>query len=117
MRIVAGQGVSEVAATLLTMSAVVDLAAWRLQRLAKGGPTRPPGDAASEARPGDDPAVDRLDRAVERLHELVSGALDGQGRLVPRIETELLAIMGELTVGRLGEAADRAERLADQLAQ
>ena len=65
----------------------------------------------------DDPAVARLDRAVERLHGLVSGALDGRGRLTPGVETELLAIVGELTVGLIPEAADRAERLATRLAQ
>ena len=65
----------------------------------------------------DDPAVARLDRAVERLHGLVSGALDGRGRLTPGVETELLAIMGELTVGLIPEAANRAERLAARLAQ
>ncbi len=65
----------------------------------------------------EDPAVARLDRAVERLHGLVAGALDGRGRLTPGVETELLAIMGELTVGLIPEAADRAERLAARLAQ
>ena len=65
----------------------------------------------------DDPAVARLDRAVDRLHGLVSGALDGRGRLTPSVETELSAIMGELTVGLIPEAADRAERLAARLAQ
>jgi hypothetical protein len=33
------------------------------------------------------------------------------------VETELLAIVGELTVGLTREAADRAERLADELAR
>lgn len=65
----------------------------------------------------DEVAVDRLDEAVQRLHALVSGALDGRGSLEPRVETELLAILGELTVGLTKEAADRAERLADHLAR
>ena len=60
--------------------------------------------------------VARLDRAIERLHHLVSGVLESSGRLQPRVETELLAIMGELTVGLIPEAASRAERLADRLA-
>jgi hypothetical protein len=47
----------------------------------------------------------------------VVGAVDGKGRLESRIETELLAIIGELTVGLVGEAATRAERLAEQLAR
>jgi hypothetical protein len=33
------------------------------------------------------------------------------------VETELLAIMGELTVGLVTQAAKRAERLADHLAR
>ncbi len=89
--IAAGQGVSEAAATIHPW-----VKWWTL-------------------RP--DPAVARLDRAVERLHGLVAGALDGRGRLTPGVETELLAIMGELTVGLIPEAADRAERLAARLAQ
>ena len=65
----------------------------------------------------EDPAVDRLDRAVERLHGLVAGELDGGSRVDASVETELLAIMGELAVGLIPDAADRAERLADQLAR
>ena len=61
--------------------------------------------------------MSRLDRAVERLHTLVSRALDSNGNLSPTVETELLAIMGELTVGLVPQAARRAERLADRLAR
>ena len=102
------------------MSEVADLAAWRRQRRVGDGEV---DDIATEEAAvvrlplPDDPAVARLDRAVERLHGLVSGALDGRGRLSPGVETELLAIMGELTVGLIPEAADRAERLAARLAQ
>jgi hypothetical protein len=103
------------------MSVVVDLSAWRLRRkgLAEADEPTFREDAAidSPESPHVDPAVDRLDRAVRRLHALVSAALDGSGRLQPRVETELLAIMGELTVGLVREAADRAERLAGQLAR
>jgi hypothetical protein len=102
------------------MSEVVDLAAWKRQRIVGSGVVE---EAATEEGAvvrtplPDDPAVARLDRAVERLHGLVAGALDGRGRLTPGVETELLAIMGELTVGLIPEAADRAERLATRLAQ
>ena len=102
------------------MNEVADFAAWRRQRRAADGGV---GGMATEGAAvvplplPDDPAVARLDRAVERLHGLVSGALDGRGRLTPGVETELLAIMGELTVGLIPEAANRAERLAARLAQ
>ena len=110
-RIVAGQAVSEAGATLLTMSAIVDLAAWKRRR------ARAPDGALPGNRIDNDPAVDRLDRAVERLHGLVAGELDGGSRVDASVETELLAIMGELAVGLIPDAADRAERLADQLAR
>ena len=42
--------------------------------------------------------------------------LDGAGQVQPHVETELLAIMGELTMDLITEAAARAERLADRLA-
>jgi hypothetical protein len=100
------------------MSGVVDLAAWRLRRRSEAlTPAAPLKAAVDEAGARDNPAVDRLDRAVQRLHALVSGGLAGRARLAPGVETELLAIMGELTVGMISEAADRAERLADRLAQ
>jgi len=57
-----------------------------------------------------------LEAAIGRLSPLVSRALDLDHRLEPRIETELLAIMGELTVGLVAAATGRAERLADRLA-
>lgn len=97
---------------------MVDLAAWRRRRTARdaasdaGGPEHA-ADVRASAQV--DPAVDRLDQAVERLQALVSGGLE-VGRLEAKVETELLAIMGELTVGLIREAADRAERLAAELA-
>ena len=100
------------------MSNVVDLAAWRERRVADGAlEAAPRHEAADDMGAPDDPAVDRLDRAVQRLHGLVSGEMGGRARLAPGVETELLAIMGELTMGLITEAADRAERLADRLAQ
>jgi len=93
------------------MSAIVDLADWRRARAAA------PPDSEAEAPAAPSPeVVARLDGAMERLHQLVSGVLESSGRLQPRVETELLAIMGELTVGLIQEAASRAERLADRLA-
>ena len=101
------------------MSAVVDLTAWRARRSGhpSGAAVGGPDTSAQEEGRWDDPAVDRLDHAVQRLRRLVVGAVDGKGRLESRIETELLAIIGELTIGLVGEAATRAERLAEQLAR
>ena len=103
----AGQAVSEAAFTMVAMDAVIDLAQWRSSREAR----EPLGEAVDEQ-------VDlaRLERAVERVHELVGAATDHGGHLVPSVETELLAILGELTIDLVGEAAARAERLAARLA-
>ena len=92
------------------MSSIIDFTAWRRRRQDAGE-----GPEALEPDP-QDPSVTRLEEAIQRLHSLVSLALDGRGRLLPKVETELLAIMGELTVGLVPEAAFRAERLADRLA-
>jgi hypothetical protein len=87
---------------------VIDLSVWRHQR-ERSNP-------AEGAEPGDDRSVSRLEQAIQRLHGVVSLALDGRGHLEPRVETEILAIMGELTVGLVERAATRAERLVDRLA-
>jgi hypothetical protein len=95
------------------MDAIIDMASWRRRRDGDGG-LEGPADLP-DADP-DDPSVARLETAIQRLHGLVSLALDGRGRLDTKVETELLAIVGELTVGLVKEAAGRAERLADRLA-
>ncbi len=93
---------------MLAMDAVIDLEEWRRRR------------DALDSRPaegvGQHVDLARLERAVERVHELVGVATDGGGRLAPAVETELLAILGELTIDLVGEAASRAERLAARLA-
>jgi hypothetical protein len=95
------------------MDAIIDMATWRRRRDSDGDPDRQ--TEFPEAAP-DDPSVARLEDAIQRLHGLVSLALDARGRLDTKVETELLAIVGELTVGLVKEAAGRAERLADRLA-
>lgn len=92
------------------MSTIIDLTTWRRRHQ----DTR--HDLEAEDLGHQDPSVTRLEGAIQRLHGLMSLALDGRGRLQPKVETELLAIMGELTVGLVPEAASRAERLADRLA-
>jgi hypothetical protein len=95
------------------MSGIIDLIEWRRAR--EGNQDRPPAEDTAGSEP--DPAVvARLDRAAERLFDLVSKALEVDGHLQPKVETELLAIMGELTVGLVSQAAVRAERLAKDLA-
>ena len=95
------------------MSGIIDLIEWRRAR--ERNQDEPPAEDAARSEP--DPAVvARLDRAAERLFDLVSKALEVDGHLQPKVETELLAIMGELTVGLVSQAAVRAERLAKDLA-
>jgi hypothetical protein len=57
-------------------------------------------------------AVQRLDRAVARLDPLVR---DRTGRLGPSIELELAQIAHAVSAGQAGDAAEKAERLADLL--
>lgn len=99
---------SEAVLTILDMDSVIDLADWRARR-----GTADPGEGGVLA---DSVDMARLERAVERVHELVGQATDQRGHLVPAVETELLAILGELTIDLVGEAAVRAERLATRLA-
>jgi hypothetical protein len=72
--------------------------------------------ARQPAPPADD-SMTRLDRAVERLQEVVSRALLVRGQVAPSIETEMLAILGELAMDCVDDAAARAERLARGLAR
>jgi hypothetical protein len=90
------------------MGSVVELGAWRAGRRA------PKALQDGEEAPWPE-EVRRLDRAVDRLSRIVSRALEANGHLEPRTETELLAIMGALATGMLDDAARRAERLAGRL--
>jgi hypothetical protein len=105
--------VSEADDTIPTMDAIIDMASWRRRR---DGGEAPESPADLPDADTDDASVLRLEDAIQRLHGLVALALDGRGRLDTKVETELLAIVGELTVGLVTEAAGRAERLADRLA-
>ena len=91
------------------MDGIVDLFEWRRRRTAAGT-----AKATDDASPSD-PTVARLERAIERLSPLVNGTLDAGRHLQPRVETELLAIVGELSVGLVDEATSRAERLVKKL--
>lgn len=57
----------------------------------------------------------RLERAVRRLDALTHRSLGRGTALRAGTETELLAIIGELSVGLIPEAAARAERLCQRL--
>lgn len=74
------------------MGTVTDLATWRERR-------------------EHDPMT-RLERAIARLDRLLAR---GSGRLVGKVESELLAITGAVSAGLEDEAAERAERLAERL--
>jgi hypothetical protein len=96
---------------MVCVSGIIDLIEWRRARDLAAVASAPAAEGG-----GPDPAVvARLDRAAERLFDLVSKALEVDGRLQPRVETELLALMGELTVGLVSQAAGRAERLVKDL--
>jgi hypothetical protein len=99
---------SEAALTILGMDAVIDLMEWRNRRDAEESSSGTPVDQHID--------LARLERAVERVHEHVGAATDPRGEVAPAIETELLAILGELTIDLVSEAATRAERLAARLA-
>jgi hypothetical protein len=90
------------------MDGIVDLFEWRRR---KAGEAAAAGDGELPA----DPTVERLERAIDRLAPLVNGTLEAGHQLQPRVETELLAIVGELTVGLVDEATSRAERLVKKL--
>jgi hypothetical protein len=91
------------------MGRVIDLDAWRRRR-----PWMEGGQDTEHARewPRSSASITRLERAIGRLDPLVNG---GTGRIGPRVETELLAITGAVTAGRVEDAATRAERLAERL--
>ena len=73
------------------METVIDLAAWRRDRRSV------------------DPQEDRLQRAVDRLDEVLTER--GEDRRPPWLVTELLAVQGCLSIGLTEEAAWRVERL------
>lgn len=87
---------------MLVMDTVVDLLEWR----------RSKADAGHQHGDVD---VERLERAIRRLDSVATHALESGRALEPRMETELLAIMGALSMDLFGEASERAERLADRV--
>jgi hypothetical protein len=85
---------------MLDMDTVVDLLQWRRTR----GP-----DTTDD--------LQRLEGAIHRLDAVASAALADGGELEPWVETELLAIMGALSMDLFDDAAARAERVADRLSR
>jgi len=67
-----------------------------------------------EAREGplSSPPFRRLEQLVRRLDPAISQVAAPDGTVDPRIETELLAITGAVSMGLTDEAVERAERLA-----
>jgi hypothetical protein len=107
---------------MLDMGTLLDLERWRRARERR--PSVRDAEAAMLApvrrlSPAPDHGVvetERLERAVDRLDRATTRVLQARGRLGPGVETQLLALIGELSVGLVSHAADRAERLADRLA-
>ena len=95
--------------TIRLMGSVVDLAGWQNARQS----LVPEAETTEETHRVE--GVVRLERAADHLHLLVTKTLDRGRRLEPHFETELLAIIGEVTIGLVKEAAARAERLAGRL--
>ena len=92
------------------MGQVIRIDRWR-ERAASG----PDASPAPDAQP-DPSSVDRLEQAVQRLDRLTGGMLRSGDRLDPSTETALLAIVGEMSMGRVDEAAARTEDLVQRLA-
>ncbi len=95
--------------TIRLMGSVVDLDLWRRARQSDPADADPPEETHRVE------GIVRLERAADQLHQLVTRTLDRGRRLEPHFETELLAIIGEVTIGLVKEAAARAERLASRL--
>ena len=87
----------------------------RIDRWRRRAESKAPGEAGPGAGP-DPQAVERLEAAVARLDGLTGGLLGRGERLDNQTETALLAIVGEISMGRVDEAADRTERLVRRLA-
>lgn len=92
------------------MGEVIDFERWSAERARGGG--RPPRTMVEGWL---DPAVHRLDRAVTRIDRITTRVQARGGSLAPDVETELLALVGQISLGMVDEAASRAERLADVL--
>jgi hypothetical protein len=102
------------------MSEIVDLLAWKRSHLAPAPRVTQVGGVGpdhhvEQAADGADPEMRRLESAVRRLDALTSRTIRRRGRLSAQIETELLAILGELSMGLLDAACERSERLVARL--
>jgi hypothetical protein len=95
------------------MADVISLEAWRSGRRQQA----PPGARRAHHRKPErrDADIARLERAVRRLDVLARPDTD-RDRLAPDVEHALLTIVGELAMGWLDQAAERAARLCDRLA-
>jgi hypothetical protein len=100
------------------MAVVISLDAWRRERTpGREGPRgAPPAKRRGTGLAAPEHVGDcaRLQRAVERL-DLLAGSRADRDRLAPDVERDMLTIVGELAMGWLDQAADRAERLCDRL--
>ena len=101
---------SDPRSTLRSVGPVIDLEAWRSRRELTVLPHPSAGDTGAEAAV--ERRIGRLETAIVRLGHLVTS---GRYRIGRRVETELLAITGAVSAGRVEEAAERADRLTERL--
>jgi len=66
-------------------------------------------------RPPTPEEIARLERAVMRL-DVLARPEGGRDRLHPDVERDMLTVVGELAMGWIDRAADRAEELCERLA-
>jgi hypothetical protein len=70
---------------------------------------------AEGSEPWPPETVRRLERAVSRLDRAAASVLQEDGALADELETELFALIGQVQMGMLDSAAERAERLAARI--
>ena len=102
------------------MAVVISLDAWRSQRRDAGTSTgcagrRPPSDGERGSTTLGTPATAPACSAPSSGSTSSSGRDADRDRLAPDVERDMLTIVGELAMGWLDQAADRAERLCDRL--
>lgn len=96
----------------------MNLEKWRARRArahpstAGRVPLPPPVEVEA---PGPDSGIEGLELAVARLEALLPHATGPDGRLDRSLETEVLALIGELAMGLVGRATHRAQGLAARL--
>src|SRR3954470_2183035 len=90
---------SDPGSTLRSMAEIIELGAWRKRREVEGPA----------------PEVERLERAIARLDDILERVTGRAPKADPRLETDMLAISGAISAGMVDRAAVLAEELARRL--